>query len=114
MEMEEKINADKLAELWDSGFENDNLDPGDIFDKTLNYCYKLEAKLNSDKQENLIDEKFINWIYPSYSKYWGSDGPNCGKWYKNSTMPDRKYYTLKELYDVYTSELKIINDDGTH
>jgi hypothetical protein len=43
----DKLNADKLSELWDNGFENDNLDPGDIFDKTINYCYELERKITA-------------------------------------------------------------------
>lgn len=41
----EEINADKLSELWDEGCENDIIDPGDLFEKTINYCYKLESKI---------------------------------------------------------------------
>ena len=43
----EEINADKLSELWDEGCENDTIDPGDLFEKTINYCYKLESKIAS-------------------------------------------------------------------
>jgi len=44
---------------------------------------------------------FIDWIYSAgYSKYWGSDEPKNGKWYKRNTMPNRQYYTLKELFAI--------------
>jgi hypothetical protein len=41
----EEINADKLCKLWDDGFENGSLDPCDVFNKTINYCEKLERKI---------------------------------------------------------------------
>jgi hypothetical protein len=94
----EQINADMLSQLWDDGFENNSLDPGDIFDKTIRYCYGLENKCNS----NAI--KFTEWVYENrYSKYWGSDEPNNHKWYKQNTMPDRTYYTTEELYQLWIS-----------
>ena len=46
--------------------------------------------------------RFALWMNEKmYSKYWGSDEPNCGKWYVQYTKPDRKYYTTEELYDMF-------------
>lgn len=45
---------------------------------------------------------FHEWMHNErYSKYWGSDGPNCNKWYKQYTLPDREYYTYDELINFY-------------
>ena len=46
--------------------------------------------------------RFALWVNKNrYSKYWGSDKPNDGKWYVQYTKPDRKYYTTEELYDMF-------------
>jgi hypothetical protein len=51
--------------------------------------------------------QFVEWMHKHrYAKYWGSDKPNCEKWYVVNTMPDRKYYTLEELYDIFEREQK--------
>ena len=65
----EEINADKLSELWDEGCENDTIDPGDLFEKTINYCYKLESKIASislAKQQG--NEDIINDYIPTIVK----------------------------------------------
>lgn len=52
-----------------------------------------------------VSVKFCEWINKNrYQKYWGSDAPNCDKWYVPYTPPDRKYYTLDELYDLFSKE----------
>jgi hypothetical protein len=56
-------------------------------------------------KDNELMFRFIDWLYSAgYSKYWGSDEPSNGKWYKSYTMPDRKYYTLKELFDIAVND----------
>jgi hypothetical protein len=50
--------------------------------------------------------QFIDWMYPKYSKYWGSDQPNNGKWYVcNTILSQRKFYTLEELYNFWYSNV---------
>jgi len=49
---------------------------------------------------------FLEWAdRERYSKYFGRDGPNCGKWYKQYTAPDREYHTAGELYDMFVSQM---------
>ena len=48
---------------------------------------------------------FHRWSYENnYAKYWGSDQPNNNKWYKSYTMPNRTYYTDKELYQLFKQQ----------
>lgn len=48
---------------------------------------------------------FAEWIYKSgFVKYWGSDVPNCNKWYRQYSMPDRRYFTTNELFELYLKE----------
>jgi hypothetical protein len=47
----EKQSADNLCELWDNGFDNNRLDPGDVFDKTITYCYELERRVKALESE---------------------------------------------------------------
>jgi hypothetical protein len=57
--------------------------------------------------------QFVEWMHKHrYAKYWGSDKPNCEKWYIMNTMPDRKYYTLEELYDIFEREQKETKQQG--
>lgn len=92
------------------------------FDSEMEECDKCVFKVNYEKfhqarelfeketssrhQENDIVTKeimfsFIDWLYSAhYSKYWGNDEPNNGKWYKGYTNPDRQYFTLKELFTM--------------
>ncbi|HRP33526.1 MAG TPA: hypothetical protein PKV73_16635 [Agriterribacter sp.] len=61
---------------------------------------KLEQYIAYKAQQEAIG--FHRWAHENhYSIYWGSDGPNCDKWYKGYTPPDRKYYTDEELYNLY-------------
>ncbi len=51
--------------------------------------------------------RFAEWMNQNrYSKYFGSDGPNCGKWYVQYTTPDRTYFTTEELYDIFVEQEK--------
>ena len=50
---------------------------------------------------------FLEWINENrYSKYWGSDEPNCGKWYIQYTPAGRKYYSSDELFEMYLNTIK--------
>jgi hypothetical protein len=69
----------------------------------------------TESKDEVLREQFakiVNWLYPTYSKYWGSDTPNCNKWYERGTMPDRNYYTTEELYDRYLASLNSIKNEG--
>ncbi len=51
---------------------------------------------------------FSEWIYiKKYVKYFGNDGPNCGKWYEGYTPPNRKYYTTDELYELFMFDERV-------
>lgn len=66
-----------------------------------NEITKEEGKVELNENQQSLMFAFIDWLYSArYSKYWGSDEPNNGKWYKSGTMPDRTYYTLKELFNM--------------
>lgn len=61
----------------------------------------------TDEKEEVEAVKFAEWIHDQmYTKYFGSEGENVGKWYKSYTKPDRKYYTLSELFTIYKGEKK--------
>ena len=50
----------------------------------------------------MVAVNFAEWMHKNrYVKYWGSDAPNCDKWYVSYTPPDRKYYTTDELYELF-------------
>ncbi len=50
---------------------------------------------------------FAEWVRDKlYVRYFGSDGPNCNKWHQSYTMPDRNYYTTKELFELYKTQTK--------
>jgi len=52
--------------------------------------------------------KFAEWSFlNNYSIYWGNEGENCGKWYKQYTKPDRKYFTTDELITEYILTLTL-------
>ena len=68
-------------------------------------CVALEEYTNQQSITPTLTKEimfsFIDWLYSAhYSKYWGSDEPNNGKWYKGYTNPDRQYFTLKELFTM--------------
>ena len=49
--------------------------------------------------------KFAEWVNKNrYVKYFGSDAPNCDKWYVSYSPPDRKYYTTDELYELFIED----------
>lgn len=49
---------------------------------------------------------FAHWIMDNlYVRYWGNDEPNNKKWYKQGTLPSRKYYSDNELLSLYTASL---------
>jgi hypothetical protein len=51
---------------------------------------------------------FATWMQKErYVLYWGSDGPNCNKYYKAYAPPDRAYYTMQELLNVYKKTLEL-------
>ena len=51
--------------------------------------------------------EFAQWMNDKrYSLYWGSDAPNCGKWYIQYTTPTREYFTTSELYEKFNNEIK--------
>jgi hypothetical protein len=51
--------------------------------------------------------EFIEWKYPKYSKYWGSDLPNKGKWYEcNTILSKRRYFTTDELFQYWWDNVK--------
>ena len=59
------------------------------------------------KQTKKTSIYFAEWIHKNlYTVYWGSDKPNCDKWYIYGTMPDREYLTSNQLYDKFISEIK--------
>jgi len=51
----------------------------------------------------MVAVNFAEWKYKNgyISKYFGNEGDNCDKWYKQYTTPDRKYYTTDELYEMF-------------
>ncbi len=44
----------ELSQKWDEGCENDTLDPGDLFGKAIDYCFKLEGKLEFAEKAKLL------------------------------------------------------------
>lgn len=68
-----------------------------------------DAKVIQELKEELAKEflpkkamYFVDWVHENnYSRYWGNEQPNCGKWYKQYSKPDRVYYTTEELYNLY-------------
>ena len=49
--------------------------------------------------------RFAEWLNENrYSKYWGSDEPNCGKWYVQYTPSGRKYYSTEELFEMFVED----------
>jgi len=49
--------------------------------------------------------RFAEWLNENrYSKYWGSDEPNCGKWYVQYTPAGRKYYSTEELFEMFVED----------
>jgi hypothetical protein len=57
--------------------------------------------------------EFIDWIYPKYSKYWGSDEPNRNKWYiRNTILSNRTYFSTEELYLYWLSNVKNCNNEN--
>ena len=50
----------------------------------------------------LVAVSFAEWINKNkYVKYWGSDAPNCDKWYVQYSKADRNFYTTEELYELF-------------
>lgn len=82
---------------------------------TADDVYKLYKRKTNRKIKRLMSEitinkvtavSFLEWTNRErYVKYFGCDGPNCGKWYRQYTPPDREYHTAGELYDMFVSHL---------
>jgi len=74
----------------------------EAFDLIFNFLEEYAAQsLQPEISQKDICFAFIDWLWSAkYSKYWGSDEPNNGKWYKLYSHPDRRYYTLKELFEL--------------
>lgn len=66
-----------------------------------------QAKLVGSKQPKQVESEceaveFAEWMYENrYVKYFGNDSMNCDKWYKQYTLPNREYYTTKQLYEIF-------------
>ena len=57
------------------------------------------------KSEEKIAIEFVEWVYKErFVKYWGSDEPYCGKWYKQYTPPTRQYYSTEELFQQFKKQ----------
>jgi len=75
----------------------------------LPYCTVVAEKITSliEQKPDCYDKRFVEWMYPLYSKYWGSDKPNNGMWYIRNTIVSRRvYFTLDELYLYWQTNIK--------
>ena len=115
------MKSDELEQLWDDGFENDSLDPGDIFNKTINYCRELERKLkeldisqfNQPKVsvESVTDEcQVFNLKLPSeYEKFMNV----FMAYYDESSLSLPTNQFIKRAYEIFeglSSPAKEVND----